>query len=247
MFSKEITNSSDFQMMSPSAQALYFHIGMNADDDGFCELFTIMRMTESKPDDLRAISERSMIYIVDNRVCIVKDWHTNNYIQADRYTQSKYLNDPKYGDIYKIIMEDKIAHLERYSPQSMPRIQDVSKVDTQVRLGKVSIGKKDTALSSKKYLLEIPEEDILEFRGKYEASSGQIKRKAEQMHNYCESKGKVYKNYRAFLENGLDKDFGRKAKVVATAQEVKKVYTPEETAKIEEKKREISNLFKVKA
>ena len=40
MFSKEITNSSKFLMMSLSAQALYFHLGMNSDDDGFCEHFT---------------------------------------------------------------------------------------------------------------------------------------------------------------------------------------------------------------
>lgn len=247
MFSKEITNSSDFQMMSPSAQALYFHIGMNSDDDGFCEVFTIVRMTESKPDDLRALHERGLIYIIDTKVCIVKDWHTNNYIQADRYTRSKYLDNPIYGDVYKVIMEDKVAHLGRYSPQTTLRIQDVSKVDTQVRLDKVRLDKKDTLTASKKYLLEIPEEDIAAFREKFEANASQIKRKGEQMHNYCEAKGKTYKNYRAFLENGLDKDFGRKVKQIAAPIESKKVFTSEETARIEIKKKEINALFKVPA
>lgn len=114
MFSKDITNSSEFQMMSPSAQALYFHIGMNADDDGFCEVFTIVRMTESKPDDLRSLHERGLIYLVDSKVGIVKDWHTNNDIRSDRYTRSKYLDNPQYGDVYMAIMEDKIQHLSRY-------------------------------------------------------------------------------------------------------------------------------------
>ncbi len=143
MFAKEITNSSDFQMMSPSAQALYLHIGMNSDDDGFCEVFTIMRMTESKPDDLRALHERGFIYIVDSKVCIVKDWHTNNHIQSDRYVKSKYLDDPKYGDIYKTIMAEKVANLSRYSKC----IQGVSKVDTQVRLGKVRLVKNTDTMS----------------------------------------------------------------------------------------------------
>ncbi len=141
MFSKEITNSSEFLMMSASAQALYLHIGMNSDDDGFCEIFSIVRMTESKPDDVRLLHEKGFIFIVDNKVCIVKDWHTNNNIQADRYTKSKYLKDPKYLEIYKTIMSEKVAHLSRY----IDCIQPVSKVDTQLRLGKDSIGKvKDT-------------------------------------------------------------------------------------------------------
>ena len=114
MFSKEITNSSEFQMMSPSAQALYLHIGMNSDDDGFCEVFTIVRMTESKPDDLRALHERGFVYLIDSKVGIVKDWHTNNDIRSDRYTRSKHLDNPQYADVYMAIMEDKIQHLSRY-------------------------------------------------------------------------------------------------------------------------------------
>lgn len=136
MFSKEITNSSDFQMMSPSAQALYFHIGMNSDDDGFCEAFTIVRMTESKPDDLSLLHQRGFIFLVDSKVCIVKDWHTNNDIRVDRYSRSKYLDKPQYADVYGIIMEDKVKHLGRYKAMLPSGSTDGS---TQVRLGKVSI------------------------------------------------------------------------------------------------------------
>lgn len=148
MFSKTITNSSEFLMMSPSAQTLYFHLGMNADDDGFCEVFTIMRMTESKPDDLKALHEKNLVYVVDTRVCILKDWHENNYIQTDRYTKSKYLNDNRFKEIYLTIMKEKVAHLKRYSPETTSCIQDVSKTDTQVRLGKDRLGKVNKLSSS---------------------------------------------------------------------------------------------------
>lgn len=158
MFSKEITNSSDFQMMSPSAQALYFHIGMNADDDGFCEVFTIVRMTESKPDDLRSLHERGLVYLVDSKVGIVRDWHINNDIRSDRYTKSKYLSDPKYGDVYKTIMQDKIQSLSRYKDG----ITDGITIGiTQDRLGKDRLGKdintgfkKPTVSEIKEYCLE---------------------------------------------------------------------------------------------
>lgn len=139
MFSKEITNSSEFQMMSPSAQALYFHIGMNSDDDGFCEAFTIVRMTESKPDDLRSLHEKGFIFLVDSKVCIVKDWHTNNDIRVDRYSRSKYLDKPQYADVYKTIMEEKIQHLSRYKDTLTGSTDGSTGGTTQVRLGKVSI------------------------------------------------------------------------------------------------------------
>ena len=125
MFSKTITNSSQFLMMPQSAQNLYFHLGMNADDDGFCEHFTIMRMTDSKPDDLRILQAKGFVKIFDDKVLIIIDWKENNYIKKDRYTPSKYLK------IYK-------EELKKLSSG----IQNGYKMDTQVRLGKVRLGKK---------------------------------------------------------------------------------------------------------
>lgn len=141
MFSKEITNTSDFLMMSQSAQNLYFHFGMNADDDGFCEVFTVMRMTDSKPDDLRALHERGFLYIVDNKVCIIKDWHENNQLRVDRYKQSKYFEDPKYKDIYLAIMSEKIKEISLYTQLLSSGIPVVAKLAPQVRLGKDRIEK----------------------------------------------------------------------------------------------------------
>lgn len=91
MFSKTITNSSNFLMMPLSSQGLYFHLGMNADDDGFCEHFAIMRMVEAKPDDLKILQAKGFIQIFDERVLVIRDWTENNYLRNDRYTPSKYL------------------------------------------------------------------------------------------------------------------------------------------------------------
>lgn len=111
-------------MMPSSAQNLYFHLGMNADDDGFCEHFSIMRMTDSKPDDLKVLQAKRFVQVFDDRVLVITDWTENNYIQKDRYTPSKYL------EIYKKELK-----------QLSNGIQNVYKVDTQVRLGKDRIGK----------------------------------------------------------------------------------------------------------
>ena len=42
MFSKRIINTARFLKMPTSTQCLYFHLGLNADDDGIVEAYTIM-------------------------------------------------------------------------------------------------------------------------------------------------------------------------------------------------------------
>lgn len=64
---------------------------MNADDDGFCEHFAIMRMTDSKPDDLKVLQAKGFVNVFDDRVLVILDWKENNQIKNDRYTPSKYL------------------------------------------------------------------------------------------------------------------------------------------------------------
>lgn len=127
MFSKSITNSSRFLMMPQSSQNLYFHLGMNADDDGFCEHFTIMRMTESKPDDLKILQAKEFIKVFDDHVLIILDWKENNLIRSDRYTPSKYLE----------IYQNELKQISGI-PNVIP---DDNHLEPQVRLGKDSIDK----------------------------------------------------------------------------------------------------------
>ena len=134
MFSKTITNSSNFLMMPQSSQNLYFHLGMNADDDGLCEHFTVMRMTESKPDDLKILQAKGLIYVFDDKVLVILDWKENNYLRADRYSPSKYLEI--YKEEIKQISVSKIVCLPNGIPDVIP-VDDTGKV----RLGKDSIDK----------------------------------------------------------------------------------------------------------
>lgn len=154
MFSKSITCSSRFLMMPASAQCLYFHLGMNADDDGFCEHFVIMRMTESKPDDLRILQAKKFIKIFDDKVLIILDWKENNYIRADRYSKSKYL------ELYK--EELKLIN-NKCHPVGIPDDnQTVDNRETQIRSDqvrsdkirsdKINKSKKKKSKKSKKYL-----------------------------------------------------------------------------------------------
>lgn len=92
MFSKDVVHSGKFLDMPISTQALYFHLGMIADDDGYAEYKTAMKLCGASTDDIKVLSAKEFIKVFDEYVLIVKQWDENNYIQKDRYKQSRYLN-----------------------------------------------------------------------------------------------------------------------------------------------------------
>ena len=97
MFSKNITESDAFREMPLSSQALYFHLGMSADDDGVVNNpKTIQRCIGASEDDLKILlAKRFVIAIEDAGLIVIKHWKINNYIQKDRYSPSKYVKELK--------------------------------------------------------------------------------------------------------------------------------------------------------
>ena len=78
--------------MPLSSQALYFHLGMNADDDGVVNNpKSIQRCIGASLDDLKILlAKRFVIAIEESGLIVIKHWKINNYIQRDRYTPTKY-------------------------------------------------------------------------------------------------------------------------------------------------------------
>lgn len=86
MFSKEITDSDSFIAMPHSSQVLYFHLAMNADDDGFvnCVLRTL-RATGTTNEDLKTLAESGFVIMFQSGVLVIRHWKLCNAIQKDRY------------------------------------------------------------------------------------------------------------------------------------------------------------------
>ena len=94
MFDKTITNSDDFLELPDSSQVLYFHLSMNADDDGFVNNWkSIMRMTGTKEDDLKLLIAKSYIIAFDSGVIVIRHWRLNNYLRNDRYKETKFKDE----------------------------------------------------------------------------------------------------------------------------------------------------------
>lgn len=131
MFSLDVVDTDAFLDLPSSAQALYFHLGMRADDDGFVSApRKIARSTNCGADDLKLLVSKGFVIPFDSGVCVITDWCQNNYIQRDRYRQT----------IYRAEFESLVLKNHHYSLADTTCIQTVSISDTEVRLGEDSIG-----------------------------------------------------------------------------------------------------------
>lgn len=91
MFSPAIVESDAFLEMPPSSQALYFHLGMYADDDGFVNPQKIMRMMNASGDDLKVLIAKRFVLPFENGVVVIKHWRINNLIRKDFYRPTQYV------------------------------------------------------------------------------------------------------------------------------------------------------------
>ena len=94
MFAKTIIDSDSFLDMPLSTQALYMHLSMRADDDGFVNNpKRIQRMIGASEDDLRILLGKSFILSFDTGVIVIKHWRINNYLRNDRYKPTVYQDE----------------------------------------------------------------------------------------------------------------------------------------------------------
>lgn len=96
MFSNLVIGSDDFLEMPDSSQNLYFHLSMQADDDGFIDNWkSIMRMTGKKEDDLKILVTKSFVIPFKSGLLVIRHWKINNYLRSDRYKETIYKEEKK--------------------------------------------------------------------------------------------------------------------------------------------------------
>ena len=94
MFTQKITESDAFLEMPLSTQALYFHLCMNADDDGFVKNpKRINKMMGGSEDDLKLLIMKVFILPYESGVVVIKNWRMHNLLRTDRYKPSEYVEE----------------------------------------------------------------------------------------------------------------------------------------------------------
>lgn len=94
MFNMKIVDSDAFLDMPLSTQALYFHLNMRADDDGFVgNPKKIQRLVGASEDDLKLLIAKRFLLVFEDGVIVIKHWRMHNTIRKDRYTQTSYIEE----------------------------------------------------------------------------------------------------------------------------------------------------------
>lgn len=102
MFSMDVIDTDRFLEMPPSAQSLYFHLGMRGDDDGFVSSpKRIMRTVGSADDDLKLLIAKNFIIPFASGIVVIVDWQLNNTLRNDRYHETIYLEEKSHLTIDK--------------------------------------------------------------------------------------------------------------------------------------------------
>lgn len=129
MFAKTIIDSDAFLDMPLSTQALYFHLSMRADDDGFVNSAKkIQRTIGGNDDDFKILLSKKFIIPFETGVCVIKHWKIHNLIQKDRYKPTLYESEKS-----KLTLKNNNSYT-----LDTECIQDVSKLESQVSIGEVS-------------------------------------------------------------------------------------------------------------
>lgn len=100
MFTKKVTDDDNFMSLSSSAQALYLHLMMSADDDGFSNQVNVsMFKAHASVQDLQALLEKRYLYQFENGVIVIKHWRMANALRKDRYTPTAFQEELARLDI----------------------------------------------------------------------------------------------------------------------------------------------------
>ena len=91
MFSMDVVNTDKFLDMPLTTQALYFHFGMRADDEGFLPSpKTVARTVGCSQDDIKILISKNYIIPLDNGVIVITAWNINNWVRADRKQETRF-------------------------------------------------------------------------------------------------------------------------------------------------------------
>ena len=225
MFTQKIIDSDPFLDMPLSTQALYFHLNMRADDDGFINNpKKISRMIGSTEDDLKLLLAKRFVIGFESGVIVIKHWRMHNTLRKDRYNPTQYQEEFKSLDV-----KDNNAYTEKelgnhlattWQPsgnQMEPQYSICKYREVEVSIDKDGIGEsvsdeteqptqkpsKPTRHKHGEYSnVLLTDEELDKLKSEYFDWEEWI----ERLSSYIASTGKVYKSHYATIRNWARKD-----------------------------------------
>lgn len=139
MFSKKIIQTDAFMDMPQSSQLLYFHLVMEADDDGFIgNPKRIMKGVGSSDDDFKVLLSKRFLLPFESGVCVVKHWWIHNTLYKDRYHLTTYQEELKTL---------QIKENGAYTDNVNKMLTETPKMLTQTKLNETKLNKTNKSSS----------------------------------------------------------------------------------------------------
>ena len=154
MFTQKIIDSDAFLDMPLSTQALYFHLNMRADDDGFVNNpKRIQRTVGASEDDLKLLIAKRFLICFENGVIVIKHWRMHNTLKSDRYRPTQYQEEYKMLEV-----KENKAYTERQYVDVLPagnevepvRNQPGSRLETQYSIDIDKVSKEENSIEEDK-------------------------------------------------------------------------------------------------
>lgn len=94
MFRLDVLETDAFMEMPLTTQALYFHLNLRADDDGFIgNPNQIVRLVGASMDDLKLLIAKRFVLVFEDGVIVIKHWRMHNTLSANRYKETNFTED----------------------------------------------------------------------------------------------------------------------------------------------------------
>ncbi len=194
----DIVDTDAFLDMPVSSQALYFHLAMRADDDGFVgNPRKIMKICGAGEDDYRILALKRFLIPFDKGICVIKHWKIHNYLRKDTHKETKYTEEKA-----TLIEKENGAYTESVNVPSTFRQRSVTQIREdkdsidKVRLDKVRIVNKESYGEFKNVLLTVEEYNALCTA----LTEPIVQTLIAELDEYIESKGVKYKSHRATIQ-----------------------------------------------
>ena len=115
MFDKAIIDTDKFMDMPLSAKAIYFLLGMEADDEGFVSYKKVMRVHGGNDDDIKLLIAKQLVIIFESGVIVITDWKNNNWLDSRRVRPTEYQKEKKMLQVNrqnKYVLSNGLASIE---------------------------------------------------------------------------------------------------------------------------------------
>lgn len=224
MFAMTIVDSDVFLDMPLSTQALYFHLNMRADDDGFVgNPKKIMRTIGASEDDMKLLIAKNFLITFETGVIVIKHWRIHNTLSTGRYHETSYtaekdmlklkrnnaysltdgveLDDTKLIESAKRQVDEQKTNNRRTIDEQKTNADKIRVEESSIGLeqeqdkNKCSKGKKDTIYHRYGEYKHILLTDDQYSRLVNDYGAEKTLQAIKKVDEYCQLSGKTYKDY----------------------------------------------------